>query len=190
MIIDAKYNGGLTAEQFLFYEIRIVSKLYLEGKSIDEIVKYIQHGNLFQYPTEREVSRLARACYKRIVALGNNKLVFELANAPVEVAKQINLYAMMCYNRLVREFMIDVIGEKYRQHAYTGLSGRQFRRHPDIKPETSGHLIDQLDFTLKLIVVQCFSYHHKSVNLISLIVFSAITSRMDFFESRARIYVL
>ena len=64
------------------------------------------------------------------------------------------------------------------------------RRHPDIKPETSGHLIDQLDFTLKLIVVQCFSYHHKSVNLISLIVFSAITSRMDFFESRARIYVL
>ena len=83
MIIDAKYNGGLTAEQFLFYEIRIVSKLYLEGKSIDEIVKYIQHGNLFQYPTEREVSRLARACYKRIVALGNNKLVFELANAPV-----------------------------------------------------------------------------------------------------------
>jgi len=119
MIIDAKYNGGLTAEQFLFYEIRIVSKLYLEGKSIDEIVKYIQHGNLFQYPTEREVSRLARACYKRIVALGNNKLVFELANAPVEVAKQINLYAMMCYNRLVREFMIDVIGEKYRQQDFS-----------------------------------------------------------------------
>lgn len=74
--------------------------------------------------------------------------------------------------------------------AYTGLSRRQFRRHPDIKPETSGHLINQLDFTLKLTVVQCFSYHHKSVNLISLIVFSAITSRMDFFESRARIYAL
>lgn len=114
MIIDVKYNGGLTAEQFLFYEIRIVSKLYLEGKSIDEIIKIIQRNNLFQYPTEREVSRLARACYKRIIALGNNKLVFELANAPIEVAKQINLYAMMCYNRLVREFMIDLIGEKYR----------------------------------------------------------------------------
>ena len=27
-------------------------------------------------------------------------------------------------------------------HAYTGVSGRQFRRHPDIKPVTSGHLID------------------------------------------------
>ncbi|MGE5632638.1 MAG: hypothetical protein ACM3TR_16325, partial [Caulobacteraceae bacterium] len=54
-----------------------------------------------------------------------------------------------------REYRIAV-GRKTREiiNAYTGLSGRQFRRHPDIKPETSGHLIDQLDFTLKLIVVQ------------------------------------
>jgi len=114
-----KYNGGLTAEQFLFYEIRIVSKLYLEGKSIDEIIEHIKSDNLFQYPTEREISRLARACYKRIIALGNDKLVFELANAPIDVAKQINLYAMMCYNRLVREFMIDLIGDKYRQQDYS-----------------------------------------------------------------------
>ena len=116
---NLKYNGGLTAEQFLFYEIRIVSKLYLEGKSIDEIIEYIKNDNLFQYPTERKISKLARACYKRIVALDNPKLVYELANAPVEVAKQINLYAMICYNRLVREFMIDLIGEKYRQQDYS-----------------------------------------------------------------------
>lgn len=116
---NIKYNGGLTAEQFLFYEIRIVSKQYLEGKSIDEIIEYIKSDNLFQYPTEREISRLARACYKRIIALGNDKLVFELTNAPIDVAKQINLYAMMCYNRLVREFMIDLIGDKYRQQDYS-----------------------------------------------------------------------
>lgn len=116
---NLKYNGGLTAEQFLFYEIRIVSKLYLEGKSIDEVIEHIKSDNLFQYPTEREISRLARACYKRIIALRNDKLVFELANAPIDVAKQINLYAMMCYNRLVREFMIDLIGEKYRQQDFS-----------------------------------------------------------------------
>jgi len=114
-----QYNGGLTAEQFLFYEIRIVSKQYLNGKSIDEIIEYVKRDNLFQYPTERKVSKLARACQRRIVALGNEKLVYELANAPVEVAKQINLYAMMRYNRLVREFMIDLIGEKYRQHDFS-----------------------------------------------------------------------
>lgn len=117
--INMQYNGGLTAEQFLFYEIRIVSKQYLERKSIDEIIDDIKRNNWFQYPTERLISRLTRACYKRLVALDNEKLVYELANAPVEVAKQINLYAMMRYNRLVREFMIDLIGEKFRQHDFS-----------------------------------------------------------------------
>ena len=119
MYVTMPYNGALTAEQFLFYEIKIVAKLYLDAKSIDEIIKYIQRDNLFQYPTEREVARLTRACHKRLVALDNDKLVYELANAPAEVAKQINLYAMMRYNRLVREFMEGLIGEKYRQHDFS-----------------------------------------------------------------------
>ncbi len=114
MDISMPYNGTLTAEQFLFYEMRIVSKQYLEKKSIEEIIACIRRDNLFQYPTERMIIRVARACYKRLVALDNEKLVYEVANAPVEVAKQINLYAMMRYNRLVREFMEGVIGEKYR----------------------------------------------------------------------------
>lgn len=112
------YNGSLTAEQFLFYEIRIAARLYLEGKNIEEAIKIIKKDNLFQYPTEREVSRLARACYKRLNALDNEELVKELANAPVSVAKQINLYAIMKYNRLVWEFMIHVIGEKYNNQDF------------------------------------------------------------------------
>ncbi len=119
MNISMPYNGNLTAEQFLFYEMRIVSKQYVEGKPIDEIIEYIKKDNLFQYPTERQISRLTRACYKRLIALDNEQLVYELANAPVEVAKQINLYAMMRYNRLVREFMEGLIGEKYRQQDFS-----------------------------------------------------------------------
>jgi len=119
MDISMPYNGTLTAEQFLFYEMRIVSKQYLEHKPIDEIIAYVKRDNLFQYPTERMIIRIARACYKRLVALDNEKLVYEVANAPVEVAKQINLYAMMRYNRLVREFMEGLVGEKYRQQDYS-----------------------------------------------------------------------
>jgi len=112
------YNGSLTAEQFLFYEIRIAARLYLDGKTIEEAIEEIKKDNLFQYPTEREVSRLARACYKRLNALDNEELIRELATAPVSVAKQINLYAIMKYNRLVWEFMIQVIGEKYRNQDF------------------------------------------------------------------------
>jgi len=109
------FNSGLTAEQFLFYEMRIVAKQYLAGRPVEEVIEYIKRDNLFQYPTERKISKLTRACYRRIIALGNEKLVYEVANAPADVAKQINLYAMMRYNRLVWEFMTGLVGEKYRQ---------------------------------------------------------------------------
>ena len=107
------YNGSLTAEQFLFYEIRIVAKYYIDSKPIEEAMDIIKKDNVFQYPTERHVSRMTKACYKRLDALNNEQLVHELAFAPNEIAKQINLCAIMKYNRLVWEFMIQVIGEKY-----------------------------------------------------------------------------
>jgi len=157
MGINMQYNGGLTAEQFLFYEIRIVSKQYREGKSLDEIVTYVKRDNLFQYPTEREVARLTRACYKRLVALGNAKLVYELASAPVEVAKQINLYAMMRYNRLVREFMIDLIGEKYRQHdfSYTKKDINVFFSRLREQNDDIGAWSEQTITKLKQVLTKC-----------------------------------
>ena len=109
----ATYNGGLTAEQFLFHEIRTTARLILDGKSPEEAICTIRTENLFQYPTEREISRIARACFKRLDALENPQLVHELAYAPVGIAKQINLYAMMRHNRVVWDFMVQVIGEKY-----------------------------------------------------------------------------
>ena len=115
----APYSGSLTAEQFLFYEIRIASKLYAQGVSVDEAISRIKADNLFQYPTEREVARMARACYRRLDALNNQCLIQEISSAPTEIAKQINLYAIMRYNRLVWDFMIQVIGEKFRTQDYS-----------------------------------------------------------------------
>ena len=52
------YNGTITAEQFLFYEIRIASKYYLDGTSVEDAIEEIKKNNLFQYPTERLVVAL------------------------------------------------------------------------------------------------------------------------------------
>ena len=112
------YNGTITAEQFLFYEIRIASKYYLDGTSVEDAIEEIKKNNLFQYPTERLVARMVRSCYKRLDALDDEQLRQELSSAPAEIAKQINLYAIMRYNRLVWEFMVSVIGEKYRNQDF------------------------------------------------------------------------
>lgn len=112
------YSGTITAEQFLFHEIRIASKLYLGGIPVEAAIDKIKKDNLFQYPTERLVARMVRSCYKRLDALNDDVLRQELSSAPTEIAKQINLYAMMRYNRIVWDFMTSVIGEKYRSQDF------------------------------------------------------------------------
>ena len=56
------YNAAITREQFLFYEVRTTAKLVCEGLGNDEIVERIGKENLFQYPTEKSVKKMALAC--------------------------------------------------------------------------------------------------------------------------------
>ena len=108
------YNASLTREPFLFYEMRTTAKLLSCDLSEENVVEQITNDNLFQYPTEKSVARMAKACLKRLAAMDDNDLVRAIAQQPTDVAKQICLYAMMKQSRLMWEFMLTVIGEKYR----------------------------------------------------------------------------
>lgn len=108
------YIASLTREPFLFYEMRTTAKLICEGLEDVAVVSRIAEENLFQYPTEKTISRIARACIKRLRAMEDESLIQAISIQPTDVAKQICLYAMMKQSRLVWEFMITVIGEKYR----------------------------------------------------------------------------
>lgn len=108
-----KYLASMTREPFLFYEMRATARLYIEGLPDDEIIGTIIKDNLYQYPTERSLMKVSRCCLKRLRCLKDDSLIYAIASQPVEVAKQICLYALMRYNRLVWEFMVSVIGSKF-----------------------------------------------------------------------------
>lgn len=46
--------------------------------------------------------------------MGDDSLIAAMATQPNDIAKQICLYALMKQSRLVWEFMLTVVGEKYR----------------------------------------------------------------------------
>ena len=114
-----KGSGALTRAQFLFYEMRTTAKLMADGLSDEEIIERIASDNLFQFPTEKSVKQITRDCLKNLHALNNHTLVEALVTSDSVTAKQIYLYAMMKTYRLVWDFMITVIGEKYRQQDYS-----------------------------------------------------------------------
>lgn len=117
--LDSSYKASLTREQFLFHEMRIVAKFMVDGKNESEITDIITKDNLFQYPTERMTVGMVRACYRRLNLLSSERLIRNVAEHPVEEAKQICLYAIMKDNRLVWDFMVTVIGEKYRNQDFS-----------------------------------------------------------------------
>lgn len=124
------YRGTITREQWLSREMRIVARLMLEDGFTDPaaLATYVQERNAFQYPTERELKSIARACIRRIASVSEDhavtaRLVELLAHGTADQLRQANLYAMMCDNRLVWEFMLNMVADKRRRldtslHAY------------------------------------------------------------------------
>lgn len=104
----------ITREQFLFHEMRIVARLLDEGMDENKVLEEIVNNNLFQYPTERMIKNIASVCLNRFKETNSKELINIVATESSDVAKQACLFLMMNYYRLVWEFMITVIGEKYR----------------------------------------------------------------------------
>lgn len=156
-----EYNGGLTREQFLFYEIRIVAALISQGIPRNEILDRIKEDNLFQFPTERMITSIANTCFQRIDVLNSDVLVDHLAHATTDVAKQINLYAMMKYNRIVWDFMTTVIGEKYRTQEFDfskrdlNLFFFQLQEQNDTVASWSDSTISKIKQVLTKALIEC-----------------------------------
>lgn len=155
------YNGGLTREQFLFYEMRIVASLLSQGFSRDEVLTKIYSENLFQFPTERMIKNICQVVFRRIDALDSITLMEYLATASIDVAKQINLYAMMKYNRIVWDFMTTVIAEKFRTQDFSfskkdlNLFFLQLKEQNDDVATWSDGTINKIKQVLLKCLVEC-----------------------------------
>lgn len=113
-MVNEVYKASITREPFLFYEMRTTAKLMAAGFDEDAVINEIVENNLFQYPTVKSVKRMAGACVLRLKNMNDESLILAIANESSDVAKQVCLYAMMKQSKLITDFMITVVGEKYR----------------------------------------------------------------------------
>lgn len=152
----SKYSGSLTREQFLFREARIIAKLIVEGKDDSTIMDEIYKDNLFQYPTEKMLKNIIGVCLNRVKSLDHMGLINELAYGPLELAKQINLYSIMRTNRLVRDFMINVVGSKLKNgdHSLSKLDINLFFIHIREQDENASTWTDSTVQKIKQVLIK------------------------------------
>lgn len=112
MISELEYSSSLTGASFLFYELKQVIGLKIQGVNDKEIKKRVTEENLFQYKYESSIKRCLPAVLRRVNAL-DEPLYQMVLEEPLESGKIINLYAIMKTDRLFFEFMNEVIREKY-----------------------------------------------------------------------------
>ena len=89
-------GNTIAREQWLLRECRIVAAMRLNGMSDVEAAAAVKRENLFQYPTERTLTRISKACNKRIDAVRSREIVEIVAEGLPDAAAQANLYMMMC----------------------------------------------------------------------------------------------
>lgn len=116
---NTPYIASLTREPFMYYEMKITAKLIDDGLEDQDIIDKVFEENLYQYPTNRSLKTRSKACIRRLRGLEDGELISWIVERPVEVSKQICLYALMRDSRLIWEFMVTVIGEKYRTRNFS-----------------------------------------------------------------------
>ena len=79
---NSPYKGSaqITRNPFLFYEMRTTAKLIQEGLDDKEIINRIVAENLFQYPTEKSIRQMAKACVERLKGMGDETLIEAVAD--------------------------------------------------------------------------------------------------------------
>lgn len=112
-MVEKKYSANLTGVWFLFYEIKQVIELINIGLSEKEIKSKVLEENLFQHKKISSVTRTLPTVYRRAISL-DETLRRILLEDSIENGKLINLYAIMEEDLLFKEFLIEVIGEKYK----------------------------------------------------------------------------
>lgn len=116
--MSLEYNGGITREQFLFFEMRVITRYKNQGLSNEEIVKIALEENILEMKTDKSIKMLTQACLRRLDDC-DERITELIATETPNIAKQANLYAMMKHNRIVWDFMIQVIGHKYEMQDYS-----------------------------------------------------------------------
>lgn len=117
MTNQLEYSATLTGASFLFFELKKVVGLSLDGYSNQEIKQKVIDENLFDYKFVSSLKRSIPALLKRNDAL-DVTLKNMLLEEDLQTAKVITLYAIMKTDRLFYEWMTEVIGEKLRSNDF------------------------------------------------------------------------
>ena len=113
--MNNEYSARMTGAGFLLYEIKAIAKLIIENATEEDIERKVYDDNLFQYNKPASIKRIFPLVRERCKVLPI-KLLQLLVYETVANAKLINLLSIMEEDKLFKDFMVESVGECYRDN--------------------------------------------------------------------------
>ncbi|WP_129407973.1 DUF1819 family protein [Marinitoga lauensis] len=102
----------LSGDRSLLKEVDIVINLLNQEYSLEKIKEKVFEENIFQYNSTSSTKRVFAALKKRLNYI-DKELVQIFISASYDTKRAINLYLIMKSNKLMFDFMFEIIREKY-----------------------------------------------------------------------------
>lgn len=141
------YSARLTGNQFLYNEFKVMTKLTLQGLDKKTIFDKIVDENLFEYRSLKSIGKHLGAVWERVNYL-DEYLKEKVINEPNEIGRIINFYAILKYDALFLEFMLEVVQEKF-SISQNELTNADISNFFTVKAEQSDIVKDFKEATIK-----------------------------------------
>lgn len=145
--VEPQYFCKLTGTPYLYFELKQVANLTLDGLSPIIIREKIKDENLFQSATNKSNNKLLRATLKRVAVLDEMMLNI-LVHGSLHTSKLVALIAIMKTDQLFLEFLEEVYLEEVRLGEQE-LEPRDFRIFFNNKAEQSPIVAGWSESTIK-----------------------------------------
>jgi len=126
-----KYTSNIKNMPFLFLEMKRTAMLLLEGKTPEDIRTLSVEQNVYQLDKEQRRRELSAKMLARLTTL-NDVLVRVIATGQDDEAKLVAFFAMMKSDRLLFEYMYEVVADKYSM-GHREVTDRDFEDFIDRK---------------------------------------------------------
>ena len=146
-----KYRA-ITSENFYFSEIKRACKFLLRNKNIENIKKEFEKRDILDITSPSNFQKKYSSISKRLSYL-TDELKEYLVNSDSQTGKVINLYTILCTERIILEFADEVIKEKYQTYDYL-IYQKDFNRFMEFKADQSDIVKNWSEASKKKIVVK------------------------------------
>lgn len=143
---------AVTSENFYFSEIKRACKFLLRNKDVENMKKEFEERDILDVTSPNNFKRKYLCVSKRLAYL-TDTLKEYLVNSDSQTGKVINLYTILCTERIILEFTDEVLKEKYHTYDYL-IYQKDFNRFMEFKADQSDVVKNWSEESKRKIVVK------------------------------------